>query len=74
MKKVTVIATGTGFDGTTVRVKDDEFQMPANVFDKRPKLDDKGKPTGEMHDAPSWFKAKPVSASAPAPEEVADLA
>lgn len=73
MKKVTVIATGQGFDGTTVRVAGDEFQMPGNVFDPRPKLDDKGKPTGEMHAPPSWFKAKPVSASEPTPEEVESL-
>lgn len=52
---VTVIATGAGYDGTQVRKEGDTFQMPASVFEKRPKLDKDGKPTGEFYPAPTWF-------------------
>lgn len=55
MKMVTVIATGVGHDGLIVRQPGETFQMPASMFDKRPKLDKDGKPTGEFYPPPSWF-------------------
>lgn len=56
-KMVRVVATGKGFDGVCVREPDEEFDMPASVFDKRERKDASGKVVGEPYAAPSWFKA-----------------
>lgn len=72
---VQVVATGRGFDGIVVREKDDEFSMPATVFDKRPVKDKDGKPTGEFYPPPSWFKLKETGKpqAKPASTDAADL-
>jgi hypothetical protein len=53
-----VIAIAKGYDGVTVRNPGEEFTMPDTVFDKRPKLDEKGKSTGINYEDPSWFRKK----------------
>lgn len=63
MPLVQVIATQQGYDGTKVREPGDVFQIDDKVFAPRPKLDEKGKPTGDFYPKPSWFEravAKPV--------------
>lgn len=58
-----VIAIAKGYDGITVRQPGEEFTMPDEVFEKRPKLFpaghiNEGKPTGQFYDPPSWFRKK----------------
>lgn len=58
-----VIAIAKGYDGVTVREPGEEFTMPDEVFEKRPKLFpaghvNEGKPTGQFYDPPSWFRKK----------------
>lgn len=66
-----VVATARGFDGITLRDEGQEFDVPDNVFDKRPMRDKDGKPTGEFYPAPSWFKR--VERKPAAKEEAKDL-
>jgi hypothetical protein len=59
---VKVIATEDGFDNIAVRHVGEEFDMPDDVFDPRPKLDDHGRSiAGLFYDPPSWFE--PVDAA-----------
>lgn len=58
-----VIAIETGFDGVAVRNTGDEFDMPDDVFERRPRLNEKGEPiAGQFYEPPSWFE--PVDRSA----------
>jgi hypothetical protein len=63
-----VIATAPGYDNIKLREIGEEFDMPDNVFDKRPKLKD-GKPSGEFYPAPSWFKKVEAKKAEPAKKE-----
>jgi hypothetical protein len=55
-----VKATSPGYDNIKIREIGEEFDMPDNVFDKRPILGKDGKPSGKFYPPPSWFK--PVTA------------
>lgn len=57
-----VIAIEQGYDNVMIREKGEVFDMPDDVFDRRPLLDKDGKPIPNMfHEPPSWFV--PVNAS-----------
>lgn len=64
MTQVQVIATGSGYYGLNLRQPGDVFTVDAQVFDKRPKFDADGKPTGKFYDKPTWF-VKAVERPAP---------
>lgn len=52
-----VVAIERGFDNLVVREVGDVFDMPDDVFELRPKRDEKGQPIpGQFYDAPSWFE------------------
>jgi hypothetical protein len=54
---IRVIAIAQGFDNVALREIGDEFDMPDHVFERRPKLDEKGQPIpGQFHEPPSWFE------------------
>jgi hypothetical protein len=58
---IKVIALETGYDGQSVREPGAVFEMPDEVFDRRPKLDDDGEPiANRFYEPPSWFE--PVDA------------
>jgi len=58
-----VIAVETGYDGHSVRNPGDTFEMPDDVFDQRPKLNEDGVPIkDQFYEPPAWFE--PVDASA----------
>lgn len=54
---IKVIALETGYDGLSVRNPGDVFDMPDDVFDKRPKLKEDGEPIkDQFYEPPHWFE------------------
>lgn len=57
-----VIALETGYDGQSVRNPGDTFDMPDEVFDRRPRTDEDGEPiANRFYEPPGWFE--PVDAT-----------
>lgn len=56
-----VIALELGYDNTALRHPGDEFEMPDEVFARRPRVDATGTPiAGAFYEPPHWFE--PVDA------------
>lgn len=54
---IRVIAIAQGFDNVALREPGDEFDVPDDVFDRRPKLDEHGQPVKDQYyDLPHWFE------------------
>ena len=54
---IRVIAIETGFDGVALREPGAVFDMPADVFDKRPRLNEHGEPIkDQFYEPPHWFE------------------
>lgn len=60
-----VIALELGYDNVALRNPGDEFDMPDDVFKRRPRVDATGRPiAGAFYEPPHWFE--PVDALAKA--------
>lgn len=54
---IRVIAIAQGFDNVALREIGDEFDMPDDVFERRPRLDEKGQPIpNQYYEPPNWFE------------------
>jgi hypothetical protein len=52
-----VIALELGYDNVALRNPGDEFEMPDDVFKRRPRVDANGKAiAGAFYEPPSWFE------------------
>ena len=52
-----VIALELGYDNIALRAPGDEFDMPDDVFDRRPRVDAAGTPiAGAFYEPPHWFE------------------
>lgn len=54
---IQVIAVAQGFDNIALREIGDVFDMPDDVFERRPRLNEKGEPIAEQfYEPPHWFE------------------